>query len=93
MTETASAARALAEWALANTEDAARLWRVLQRHPGGMGSVYLPVFPSIDPQTVSQVRRIAGLEDAVSIVGPNDELLNRPAHLPNGRTWRRSARR
>lgn len=66
MTDTVSAARALAEWALANPAEAARLWRMAQRRPGGMCNAYLPPLPSLEAETVAQVRRIMGLETPLS---------------------------
>ncbi len=43
-------ARALADWALANPEDAARVWRILCLNPGGMREVYLPSLKSTMPK-------------------------------------------
>jgi hypothetical protein len=41
-------AQALAQWALANPNDAAKVWRVLCLNPGGGRNVYLPLLPSTD---------------------------------------------
>ncbi|TAN70546.1 MAG: hypothetical protein EPN20_05510 [Magnetospirillum sp.] len=47
MKDTEEAARALMEWAQANPAEAARLWRTLLRHPGGMCNAYIPPLPSM----------------------------------------------
>jgi len=47
-------ARQLADWALENPVDAARIWCLLCANPGGMRDVYLPSLKSTTPKGLTR---------------------------------------
>lgn len=72
MTDATTQARDLADWALANPEDAAKIVALLLRNPGGRREVYLPSLKSTMPTGLATPPSPKGQVDARICAGTSN---------------------